>query len=36
MQGFYFAKAMHPDEVPGFVAGFESGQGPPVLVRNSG
>lgn len=26
MQGYYFAKAMHPDEVPGFVANFEGGK----------
>ncbi len=36
MQGYYFAKAMHPDEVPGFVAGFESGQAPPVLIKSPG
>ncbi len=26
MQGYYFAKAMHPDDVPGFVRSFDSGK----------
>ena len=24
MQGYYFAKAMHPDEVPGFIRSYEA------------
>jgi diguanylate cyclase (GGDEF)-like protein len=26
MQGYYFAKAMHPDEVPNFLANFDTGK----------
>jgi diguanylate cyclase (GGDEF)-like protein len=33
MQGYYFAKAMHPDEVPGFVANFDSAQASPIVAE---
>ena len=36
MQGYYFAKAMHPDEVPSFVANFDSAQLHSVAVNGAG